>query len=139
MAKNHVKSRCQSGENRVNRPVKLQIWEDDAMTHTIDAVYSGALGINRAALEYGMPPTTLKDQITRRVVHGTKMGAKHIIIANEDQLTKKSKNYIVHFLINCSKMGYGKTTKDILSTVKAILMRKAEEEQKKFLENVLQG
>ena len=46
MAKNHVKSRCHSGENRVNRPVKLWLWEDDALTHAMDAVYSGALGIN---------------------------------------------------------------------------------------------
>ena len=45
MAKNHVKSRCYLGENRVNRPVKLQHWEDNAMTHTMDA-YSGVLGIN---------------------------------------------------------------------------------------------
>ena len=63
MAKNHVKPRCQSDNNRVNRPVKLRLWRDDAMTHAMDAVYSGALGINRAALEYGVPPTTLKDRI----------------------------------------------------------------------------
>ena len=85
MAKNHVKSRCQSGENRVNRPVKLQIWEDDAMTHTIDAVYSGALGINRAALKYGMPPMIFKDQITGRMIHGTKMETKPWLSNQEEQ------------------------------------------------------
>ena len=46
MAKNNVKSRCHLGENRVNRPVKPWHWEDNAMTHAMDAVYSGVLGIN---------------------------------------------------------------------------------------------
>ncbi len=34
------------------------------------------MGVNRAALEYVVPPTTLKDQISGRVVHGTSTGPK---------------------------------------------------------------
>ena len=36
-------------------------------------------------------------------------------------------------------MGYRKTKKDVLSIVQTTLMRKAEEEGKQFLKNVLQG
>ena len=112
--------------------MKLWLWEGNAMTHTMDAVYSGTLGINRAALECGMPLMTLKDQIAGRVVDGTKMGAKPF-------LTKQEEQELVNFLINCSKMGFGKTRKDILSIVQATLMRKAEEEGKQFWKNVSQG
>ena len=75
-ASKHVKSRRQSSENRVNRSVKLRLWQDDAMTRAMDAVFTGVMGINRPALEYGVPPTTLNDRVAGRVVHGTKMGAK---------------------------------------------------------------
>ena len=112
--------------------MKLWIWEDNAMTHTMDVVYSGALGINRAALKYGMPLMTLKDRIAGRVVHGTKMGAKPYLTNQEEQ-------ELVYFLINCSKMEFGKTRKDVLSIVQATLMRKAEEEGKQFWKNVSQG
>ena len=76
MASKRVKSRRQSSENRANRPVKLRLWEDDAMTRAMDAVFTGVMGISRPALEYGVPQTTLKDRVAGRVVHGTKMGAK---------------------------------------------------------------
>ena len=42
----------------------------------LDAVAEGRMGVNRAALEFGVPPTTLKDRIAGRVVHGTKSGTK---------------------------------------------------------------
>ena len=42
------------------------------MTRAIEAMKSSELGINRSALEYGVPKTTLKDRIAGRVKHGTK-------------------------------------------------------------------
>ena len=56
--------------------MKLQLCKDDSMTHAMDPVFTSTMGINHAALEYGIPPTTLKDRVAGRVVHGTKMGAK---------------------------------------------------------------
>ena len=66
------------------------------------------------------------------MVYGTKMGAKPYLTNQEEQ-------ELVDFRINCSKMGYGKTRKDVLSIVQATLMRKAEEEGKQFWKNVSQG
>ena len=125
MANKRVKSRHQSSENRVNRLVKLRLWQDDAMTRTMDAVFTGVMGINRPALEYGVPPTTLKDRVAGRVVHGTKMGAK-------PHLTYRQQQELVSFLMNSAKMGYGKTRKDVLNIVHTTLIRKAEEDGMKF-------
>ena len=58
------------------RPQKLRMWSDESMLGTMDAVAEGRMGVNRAALEFGVPPTTLKDRIAGRVVHGTKSGPK---------------------------------------------------------------
>ena len=60
--------------NAPSRPKKLCSWTDEQMTRAIDAVKSGELGINRSALKYGVPKTTLKDRIAGRVKHGTKPG-----------------------------------------------------------------
>ena len=57
-----------------NRPIKLRSWSNDSMVQAVDAVKSGLLSVNRAALEYGVP--TLKDRIAGRVSHGTNIGSK---------------------------------------------------------------
>ena len=114
--------------NSVNRPKKLRLWEDDAMVRAMDAVILGRMGINRAALEYSVPWTTLKDRLSGRVVHGTKMGAKPYLTHEEEQ-------DLVESLINCAKMGYGKTRKGVLNIVHAALIRKAEEAGEKFLKD----
>ena len=85
MTSKRVKSRYQSSENRVNRPVKLRLWEDDAMTCAMDTVFNGVMGINRPTLEYGVPPTTLKDRVAGRVVHGTKMGAMPYLTYQQEE------------------------------------------------------
>ena len=81
-----------------NRPQKLRMWSNEAMVGAMDAVAEGRMGVNRAALEFGVPPTTLKDRIAGRVVHGTKSGPKPYLTHEEEQK-------LVEFLINCSKMG----------------------------------
>ena len=109
------------------------MWEDDAMKRAIDAVKSGRMGTNRAALEYAVPRTTLKDRLTGRVIHGVKMGAKPYLSNQEEQ-------ELVEFLLNCAKMGYGKTRRDVLNIVHATLLKKAEETGEEFLKDkVSQG
>ncbi len=39
------------------------------MIAAMDAVKNGLLGVNRAAMEFGVPKTTLKDRIAGRVIH----------------------------------------------------------------------
>ena len=117
MAKSRTKSKSnrkgstdkenQPPKTSSNRPIKLRSWSNDSMVQAMDAVKSGLLGVNRAALEYGVPKTTLKDRIAGRVSHGTNIGSK-------PYLSKKEEEELVKFLINCSKMGYGKTRSEVL-------------------------
>ena len=101
MASRSVKSRHQQSENHVNIPGKLRLWEDDSMTSAMDAVFTGTMGINCAALEYGVPPTTLKDRVAGGVVHGTKIGAKPYLTYEEEQ-------ELVSFLLNWDMEKLGK-------------------------------
>ena len=87
------------------------------MLGAMNAVAEGKMGINCAASEFGVPPTTLKDRIAGRVVHCSKSGPK-------PYLTHEEELELVKFLINCSKMGYGKTRGEYLNIVEAIVEKK---------------
>ena len=58
------------------RPAKKRKqWTRIQMEAAIRAMESGScVSINRAAKEHGIPPTTLKDRLSGRVVDGTKPG-----------------------------------------------------------------
>ena len=88
-----------------------------SMQEAIKAVHEGKMSINRAAMEHAVPPTTLKDRLSGRVKHGTKPGPK-------PYLSLKEEVELVHFLVNCSKMGYGKTRRQVLQMVKEIVIKK---------------
>ena len=100
-----------------NRPKVLKQWSNDSMLGAMQAVQTGEMGVNRAALEYGVPRTTLKDRISGRVLHGCKAGPK-------PYLTFEEEKELVDFLIKCSKMGYGKTRGEVLKIVEATVLKK---------------
>ena len=68
----------------------------EAILQAMDTVKKGIMGANMAALEHGVPRTTLKDRLSRRVIHGTNMGPK-------PYLTQDEESQPVKFLIHCSK------------------------------------
>ena len=87
------------------------------MLQAMEAVKSGSIGMNRAAIEHGVPRTTLKDRLSGRVIHGTNIGPK-------PYLTQEEEKQLVEFLVNCCKMGYGKTRGEVLKIVEAIMKKK---------------
>ena len=67
----------------------------------MDTVACGELGVNRAALQYGVMRTTLKDRLSGRVKHGTKPGpVVYLDLKEEEQLVK--------FLLNISGVVTGR-------------------------------
>ena len=76
-----------------NRPAKLRIWSNQAMLQAMETVKSGYMGMNRAAIEHGVPRTTLKDRLSGRVIHGTNIGPK-------PYLTQEEEKQLVQFLVN---------------------------------------
>ncbi len=93
------------------------------MIAAMDAVKNGLLGVNRAAMEFGVPKTTLKDRIAGRVIHGTNIG-------RDPFLSKQEEEELVKFLVKCSKMGFGKTRAEVLKIVEATLTKKNGNDEK---------
>ena len=65
--------------------------------------------VARAAIEHGVPRSTLQDRISGRVLHGTKPGPVPYLNQEEKDL--------VDFLEVVSSVGYGKTRKQVKSPV----------------------
>ena len=43
---------------------KYRQWPEESMVGAMETVKNGAMGLNRAAIEFGIPKTTLKDRIS---------------------------------------------------------------------------
>ena len=65
-------------------------------------IVSGKMGVNKAAEQYDVAVTTLKDRISRRVKHGVKSGPQCFLAPEKDQ-------ELAEFLMNCGIMGSAKT------------------------------
>ena len=71
------------------------------MARAMNAVISKEMGVNKAAEQFDVPRTTLKDRISGRVKYGAKPGPPGFLTPEEDQ-------ELVDFLVECCKMGNGK-------------------------------
>ena len=103
--------------SQTNRSAKLRGWSSESMVEAMKAVKEGQFGVNRAALEYGVPKTTLKDRLNGRVIHGSNMGPT-------PYLTYEEEKELVRFILNCSRMGYGKTRGELLRIVGETMKKK---------------
>ena len=63
---NSRRERTNKKKGRRFKGIKLREWSDESMLGTIQAVREGTFRVNRAALEYGVPKTTLNDRISGR-------------------------------------------------------------------------
>ena len=59
----------------------------------------------------------MKDRISGRVIHGSTSGAK-------PYLSREEEEELVDFLVTCSKLGYGKTRREVLLLVEAAVKKK---------------
>ena len=95
------------------------------MIAAMEAVKSGEMGANKAALEHGVPKTTLKDRISGRVKHGKNPGPSSF-------LTNEEENELASFLTKACKMGQGKTKQEVLYIVKRIVEKKHGEKEEEY-------
>ena len=63
--------------------------------------------IKRAAEEHRVLPSTLRDRVNGRVVHGTKPGPRPYLSLDEEK-------ELGAFLKSCTNLGYGKTRRDVI-------------------------
>ena len=86
------------------------------MTGAIEAV-KGGMGVNRAAKEFGVPTTTLRDRLSGRVTHGTNSGPKPYLSSQEE-------GELTEYLTSTSKAGYGKTRGQVMKIVQHVAKEK---------------
>ena len=76
------------------------------MILAIEAVKSGSTSITQAAKLHGVPRQTLQDRISGRVQHGVRPGPKPYLSSTEE-------NDLAGFLVDTSKVGYGKSRQQV--------------------------
>ena len=73
--------------------------------------------IRRAAEEFGVPKSTLYDRISGRIAFGAKSGPpRHLTDREEKELT--------NFPVDCSRIGYTRSRKQVVSLVRGIVAKK---------------
>ena len=92
------------------RSKRRKQWTDSEMVSALDAVLTKRLPANKSARLYGVPPSTLKDRLSGRVVHGVKPGPR-------PYLTTKEEKELTDHLVLSAKVGYGKTGRDVMNMV----------------------
>ena len=82
------------------------------MEASLKAVKCGS-GVNRAAIDHGIPPTTLKDRQRGRMENSE----MHRYLNTEE-------NKLANFLIQCYSVDYGKTRRDVMKIAEKVAMEK---------------
>ena len=98
-------------------PKKRKQWTETSMIRAIEGVKLGEMSANKAAKEFDVPLTTLKDRISGRVRHGRNPGP-------EPYLNQDKESSLAIFLITACRMGHGKTKQDVIRIVKRIVEKK---------------
>ena len=80
-------------------------------------VEEGSSTVNKAALDHGVPKTTLKDWLGGRVQHGVNPGLKPYLDNSEE-------TELASFIEHCASIGYGKTQKDIMCIAQSTAAKK---------------
>ena len=92
-------------------------WSKGSMVMALKEVSEGSLTVRRAALQYGVPKSTLHDRVTGKVDPDAKLGAPRYLDDEEE-------NELVNFLIGAASIGYPKTVREVKGIVGAIVARK---------------
>ncbi len=65
------------------RPKKYRKWSEESMSGAVKAVAENKMGVNRAADQYGVPRSTLKDRVSAK--HGTRSGPQPYLSYEEEE------------------------------------------------------
>ena len=92
---------------------KRQKYEAETLAHTANMVRSNSISLNQASKKFGVPKTTIQNAVHNKY-SGHKVGHKTFLNASEEQR-------IADWAMHMSKIGYGRTRQELVSTVKKIL------------------
>ena len=113
-----------SRTSQVKQPAAVKrrnLWDPESVVKAMNNAILGKMGVNKAAEQYDIPATTLKDRISWRMKYGVKPGPQGLLTLEEDQ-------ELTEFLIDCCKMGNEKTKRELLQFGKRLVEKKREKE-----------
>ena len=101
-------------ESHVISRKKYKQWSEESMLGALKAIKDDTMGCNRAATEFNVFKTTLKDRLPGRVAHGCKSGrAPYLTYAEEQEL--------YDWLVLIASIGYPKRRDDVIGIVRNTL------------------
>ena len=92
-------------------------WSNESMEAAMEQVRKGTMSLTKAAKFHGVPSTTLKDQMSGKVVHGSKPGRKRYLNDEEEDA-------LANHLIEAASIGYGKTRAEVKSITEKVAIEK---------------
>ena len=107
---------------------KRKEWSNESMLLAMQAVKNGSTSITRAAKLHGVPRQTLQDRVSGRVQHGVRPGPKPYLSSTEE-------NDLAGFLVDASKVGYGKSRQQVKAIAACGIRDKGLLDQDKVLSN----
>jgi len=92
------------------RPLQYKLWTNENLKQACDAVIQGK-SMRRAEVEFGIPKSTIHDHVSGHITGGSNW-----------YLTDKEETDLVNFLLKCSRIGYARSRKQIISLVQSYLL-----------------
>ena len=83
----------------------------------MNAAISGGVSIRHAALQFGVPKSSLGDWVSGCVIPGSTSGPPRYLTVSEE-------NELVKFLSRSASIGYGKSCKEVMALVQRVLQSK---------------
>ena len=90
-------------------------WNDDIILKAITAVVEGS-SVRKAALDYGIPKSTLNDRIQGKVIHGSHSGRSKYL-SDEEELE------LVRFLLRSASIGYPRSRYEVIAIVQRVCLK----------------
>ena len=94
-----------------SRPKEYKNWDETKLQNAIQDVYEGQ-AVQRVALNYGIPKSTLHDKISGRVTIGHRSGPTPYLSSEEE-------DELLSFLNGCSLIGYAHARKQTVALVQS--------------------
>ncbi|XP_060556862.1 uncharacterized protein LOC132717417 [Ruditapes philippinarum] len=100
-------------ESNMSRSIGAKSYTPDVLAEAAKLVQGGSLTLSCAAKSYGIPKTTLHDKIKGRYATN-KTGPRTVLSPAEE-------TRLAEWAVSMSRIGYGRTRQELLTTVKKIL------------------
>ena len=112
-----VRDAVESAEHSRFRPSKYKSWNGVKMAEAVSAVIQEGMSFRDAAVQFGVPKSTLGNRISGRVLIGATSGPQTYLDRDEEA-------ELVQFILRCAEIGYATSRKQILALVRRLLQKK---------------